>query len=832
MKKVLFAICVVTLVFSLFACQIGVDGTTITSDLTELSAPSNVRVEDGMIYWSAVSNANRYIVQVGSENNQATTTELSYPLSSFRLNVGETYYVKVKALPSSGILYSESLWSPMYGPITIQSNTGSSSGSNAGSSGGNTGTPEKDPVDPEGDSEDAEVISENPVVVKDKETINKVKRYGIGFGYNFIEDEYFNQTKIRDNSILNIDKLLETAELRVQPLESFTQRTISGESIKEFAESLTSYYQWDTSMSAAYCGIVASISANIGSSSEYNYNNFSKGIFIKTTARKEQTNYKLTEYGNDLSAYLSDGFSDVIYKRGSFADYTDEQLIRYIYRVFGTHVLLGVKTGGSCDYYYTLVTNEDKVYKKFKDEISLDAKVDFVKFLSASSSFKLEDEYTTSEKNNDSHVDSHFSVVGGSTKDITIGNLTETLLSGWGASFNEENAVTIGVASHGAISIVDILRRCNLTDLANGFQAYLDKNATEQYNEICALYSLNTIVEKESDGIGTENDPYILRNDNFWKIKDDLSACYKLEEDIDLKNKTIEPIGTFTGVLNGADHSIKNFVINSVCTDGSKNSSKVALFIENRGTIKNLKIEDATIIGKLSGSSDSNAYELRISGLVAENYDEVDSCSLVNVSVIGEVSARKDWINYNDGILRIGGVAAYNNNGGTLKNCSVEKCIVKGVLLAETDKGIDNDGILGGIASVNYGTVLGCKVDNNSTLYLDVNGDGTSKNKSYPHARFGGIVGAQDTYSDAILSNCTIKKGNYQCDVSYGPYTQGSQLCALILAWYDTGTININSCEYSGCEIKQNWTNNGNTSSTVKTSYCSSSGGYATKGGK
>lgn len=126
MKKVLLTLLVLAICISAVACELNLDGkkATITNELTRLSAPTNVRIENGFIYWSAVSNADRYVVQVGDESNQATTTELCYPISSLRLIEGQTYYAKVKALPSSSILYSESEWSGLSAAYVHGENNG------------------------------------------------------------------------------------------------------------------------------------------------------------------------------------------------------------------------------------------------------------------------------------------------------------------------------------------------------------------------------------------------------------------------------------------------------------------------------------------------------------------------------------------------------------------------------------------------------------------------------------------------------------------------------------------------------------------------------------
>ena len=63
----------------------------------------------------------------------------------------------------------------------------------------------------------------------------------------------------------------------------------------------------------------------------------------------------------------------------------------------------------------------------------------------------------------------------------------------------------------------------------------------------------------ENDSIGTENNPYLISDkESLCAIQNNLAAHYKLIQDIDLGEEVFAPIGIFTGVLDGAGHSIKN----------------------------------------------------------------------------------------------------------------------------------------------------------------------------------------------------------------------------------------------------------------------------------
>lgn len=104
----------------LTSCNFTFDGNSgeLHNEATKLSAPMNIRVdENNVIHWSEVPNATSYIIQIGDETHQAITTELQYPISAMYSESKSNLYIKVKAKAGQSLLYSDSDWSIMYGPI-------------------------------------------------------------------------------------------------------------------------------------------------------------------------------------------------------------------------------------------------------------------------------------------------------------------------------------------------------------------------------------------------------------------------------------------------------------------------------------------------------------------------------------------------------------------------------------------------------------------------------------------------------------------------------------------------------------------------------------------
>ena len=181
------------------------------------------------------------------------------------------------------------------------------------------------------------------------------------------------------------------------------------------------------------------------------------------------------------------------------------------------------------------------------------------------------------------------------------------------------------------------------------------------------------------EGIGTEDDPYILRYS--WhlslvaKVINGLASQYKpapecvdydkayfvLGGDIDMTGVTWSGIGTddisFSGVLDGKDHSIRYLNVNSVNEDGQKNGLFVNL--GSSAIVQNLRIDYAEVY---------NAVADGYAGvIVMTNNGTIRECSLTNVN-IKTVS-----------LDNTGAIAGVNQENGVIENCVVAYSSVKDV---------------------------------------------------------------------------------------------------------------------------------------------------------
>lgn len=166
---------------------------------------------------------------------------------------------------------------------------------------------------------------------------------------------------------------------------------------------------------------------------------------------------------------------------------------------------------------------------------------------------------------------------------------------------------------------------------------------------ICFFASLITAIPVNANATD-ENEPKkciecnkeaieISSYEDLNKIRENLSGCFILTDDIDCEGKEFTPIeGSFTGHFDGNNHKVLNLKING--------SEKVGFFSSiSSGTVENFAIEDAKI--KATGS------DVGILVGVAEN------AKISNCYVKGEI----------EGLSRIGGISGSGISKTTYTNC-------------------------------------------------------------------------------------------------------------------------------------------------------------------
>lgn len=187
------------------------------------------------------------------------------------------------------------------------------------------------------------------------------------------------------------------------------------------------------------------------------------------------------------------------------------------------------------------------------------------------------------------------------------------------------------------------------------------------------------IKELKTSNLGTAENPYVLRTrDDFTKyLKNDRTAYFKLEADVDFEGKGVNPIFTsssaFTGNFDGQGFTIKNYKVADIKTDAEQSHTHINTstqyyglfgYIGTTGVVKNLKIDNATIyIARKNTMSSSQTLYYGI--LAGYNAGIIDNVHVTNSNVNLKSTNRTEKL------FTAGGLVGMNTGKGTIKNVSV-----------------------------------------------------------------------------------------------------------------------------------------------------------------
>lgn len=222
--------------------------------------------------------------------------------------------------------------------------------------------------------------------------------------------------------------------------------------------------------------------------------------------------------------------------------------------------------------------------------------------------------------------------------------------------------------------------------------------------------------------------------DLYTKISSDLSGNYMIKN-MDASSSEWVPIGTeknpFTGVLMGENDQIviSNLTIktyipypNQAINASTDNQGYAGLVVYNKGTIKNIKIQNVTI--DKPGTVYAGAF-------AAVNEGTIDSCAVESGKITSGTNDQKSFI---------GGIAGQNK--GKITNCSVIGTNGNALTLSLTTQRN-----LGGIAGQNTGTIDKAIVSDNVEI----------KQSDSNLCNVGGIVGENTgNVSNATVSEISI----------------------------------------------------------------------------
>ena len=241
-------------------------------------------------------------------------------------------------------------------------------------------------------------------------------------------------------------------------------------------------------------------------------------------------------------------------------------------------------------------------------------------------------------------------------------------------------------------------------------------------------------------------------------ISSNLNSNYKLLNDIDCKNNSINTIGSetkpFSGTFNGNNFHLKNINIKlSTISD-----EMVGIFGANTGTIKNLRVDNFKIdINVIEDNENKINYLLKI-GFISANYGEVYNVEVnSNISVI--IHSYRPFLKPK---IYIGGIVAINT--GSIQNILFKGNIYKDIYNRYSGLASNSSSSL-----ISIFTGLICAKSYKNGLLEKCVSIGDVKNVSYVKYSYsyqtliGGICALNDaTIRQCMYANGTLPEGSYK----------------------------------------------------------------------
>lgn len=221
--------------------------------------------------------------------------------------------------------------------------------------------------------------------------------------------------------------------------------------------------------------------------------------------------------------------------------------------------------------------------------------------------------------------------------------------------------------------------------------------------------------------------------------EENVSRTYSLTASLDMMNEEWDPIYDFQGTFDGNGNELRNMNVST----GAQNQKNAGFAAKNSGTVKNLAIKNADLVGAWHAAA-----------LCGENYGRIEGCVLSGI-LTGQASNT------------LAGICGYNAEGGVISGCMNDAEIV-----LSDGASIPSDGV-GGICGNAYLSIIEMSENDG-----DINGILNNA---------GGICG--NAY-DVTISQCT-NSGNLLL-------SWGSALAGGIIGKAGGGQMKVLSCLNSG----------------------------------
>jgi len=344
---------------------------------------------------------------------------------------------------------------------------------------------------------------------------------------------------------------------------------------------------------------------------------------------------------------------------------------------------------------------------------------------------------------------------------------------------------------------------------------------------LIAFACLSVTVQAQMSGSGTSADPYLIKTpDDLFDIRNDLSACYKLANDIDLTEWIAEenptngwaPINNFSGTLEGDGHTISGLYVNRPSESygglfGGCNSDEYPTF--KNVVLQNPVITASIFAGALAGYYSGTFSNIKVIGgsIAAQWAGGIAGYGYRSVTfrdnVVIHTQLESDWGG-------TGGITNYIDYGGCYQNVVLE-CVISNIGSSYSYRGaivgylysssaVENNYASGSLNSGYGGSIVGFVPNNNSPSLTNNRFDGSNngtKANVYGIANLGTIQ--QNIVTGSLSGNGDV----YGITSSTGTVT-GNICCADSLTTTSSSAtiarigVSGTNYAYNGMVVKKN----------------------------
>ena len=362
------------------------------------------------------------------------------------------------------------------------------------------------------------------------------------------------------------------------------------------------------------------------------------------------------------------------------------------------------------------------------------------------------------------------------------------IISGVSRNFSSSDNLTFKIFDQNQNNVTNlfhVFRNYSVSNDINAFISYNNANVSlgtytiEVYFNDTKYDQIEWNLTKHNNviaGIGTENDPYLIKTSsdlNDMRNHSELGNYFVLNNDIDLSydtkdshglfynsGKGWEPITNFYGNFDGNNHVISGLYINRP-TDVSSNPVGLFSYITGEyNYIKNLILKDVDITGNYWAGA-------LVGSVSVKTYIDISNISVVGGQVISSY--------YNGGL--IGGIST--NSGATEGVFCDLYNLYSNVIVGNTSTDFSG-GIVGAIEG--DGNLLSIDFTD-SISYSKVSGDGSKGSGS-----IGGLAGFI-AYMGDVTINSIIGAGSYKVQ-------SDTRLGDIVGSIHDNNTVTINNTYY------------------------------------